>query len=263
MLTIEFPKLNTALVKPKELQELNVDNPRRGVLVIERTAIIIQDDFVLCFDLYEHFTVAKGITDDQEKKDLEKILFFMNGKIFSNEFWKELVGGATMSLHNGNLKLESPKYSKDLHYKVVDVDFLEPIEELIRAKNKDTAPTPATSISFPILKILWDALPKGVREDNIIFEFTGIDSLARFTFGRNRYVYGFVRTDFATAAEGFKFEDLSFFVNSDMFQFFKEDAQEKRKAKTPEAMPHFEENADDVDFSDDPIQFEDGATEEE
>ena len=59
MITVKFPALNKALTK--DVKDLTEDDPRRGIIVLNNNAIILNDTFCIVCDLFEYFTLEAGI----------------------------------------------------------------------------------------------------------------------------------------------------------------------------------------------------------
>ena len=87
MITVKFPRLNKALTK--DVKDLPEDDPRRGILVVNNTAIVISDHFVLAIDLLDYFTLECGIEDEEEISEVKRILYWMDERCFSKEFWED------------------------------------------------------------------------------------------------------------------------------------------------------------------------------
>ncbi len=229
MITVKFPALQKALTK--DTKDLNDDDPRRGIIVINGRAIVIQDAFCLVCNLDEYFRIEAGIEDEFEIQELERILFYMDGKVFSKEFWLELTKGANMKMNNGSLYLENPKYSKDLHQKDIDIptDFIEPLSALANLQKQAVQVLSAIAIPYGALKTIYDCLTSDFKTDLIIFEFTGQDMPVKFTFRKRKHFYGYFHPHFDAAQEGFKFEDLETFTlgTAEFLAQLKEDAKGK------------------------------------
>lgn len=225
MITLKFPAINKAL--QKDLKDLNDDDARRGIIVLNNNAIVLRDGFCLVCDLKDYFTIECGIEDDYELKELDKIMFFMDGNVFSNEFWNELTKGSNMEIKNGSLFVENPKYSKDLHQKSIDIDFIEPLSKLTNLSNQKEDFVSSIAIHFGSLKTIYDCLPSEFKNDHIIFQFTGQDMPVAFTFRNRKHFYGYVKPNYDAAQEGFKFEYLNNYVESitDLLDGLKEDAK--------------------------------------
>ena len=210
MITIKFPALDKALLK--DLKDLPDNDPRRGIIVLNNNAIVLRDNFCLVCDLYEYFTIEKGIDDPNELEELDRILFFMDSKIFGVEFWKELTKGANMKMNNGTLYVDTPKYSKNLHYKEVDVNFLEPLSKIREVSYQESSMVDSISVPFGALNLIYSCLSADFKMDKIIFEFNSQDKPVKFTFKDRKHFYGFIYPDYDAIQEGFRFDILEQFT---------------------------------------------------
>jgi hypothetical protein len=203
MISLKFPKLDKAL--QKVVKDEPIDSPVRGILILDQKAIVFRHRFCLVVDLYDYFTLDCGIEDSEELEMLEGILLYMDRKIFNIEYWLELTKGANMQMSKGTLIVDTPRFSKDLHYKELDIDFTEPLQKLTIAKSYDESPVGAIAIDFLTLK-------------TIIFQFNRQDSLVKFTFRKRKHFFGYMIPHYDSVQEGFRFDGMDNFV--DGFQEF-------------------------------------------
>ncbi len=230
--TLAFPKLNNALMK--NTKEMRDDDPRRGILVLNNQAIVLNRDFCLVVDLYDYFTLDCEVNDEMELVELKKILYYMNGKIFGQEFWGELTGGANMRMNNGLLFIETPKYSKDLHYKDMPIQMLPALDKLQKLISQPEQLVGSVAIPFGALHTIYSTLAKDFKVDDIIFELTSQDQPVKFTFRERKWFYGFLMPNYNAAQEGFRFETLDNFINDGDIQ---ELIEELRKEQAPPPPP--------------------------
>lgn len=229
MVTLKFPPLNKALTNPKEIE--NELSPEKGISVFNNVAIIYTDTMCILVDLYDYFTIDCDIQDQNEIDELERILFFMNGKTFSAEYWTEITKGANMKVMEGNIFIETPKYSKDLFYKHIDVDHKISLSRLIKAKELQTQPVDEISVSFGDLLKLYSIIGTPFKDDDIILSFNDQDTYVKFTFRKRKYITGYFYPNYMAAVEGFKYELLGHFV--DGIKLF----YDELKSLVPEAPP--------------------------
>jgi hypothetical protein len=212
MITVKFPALQKAL--DKDLKDLPENDPRRGIIVLNNNAIVIRNQFCFVCDLYEYFTVEEGIEDQLDLEELERILFFMDGKTFGIDFWKELTNGANMKMVEGNLFVDTPKYSKALHYKDIDIRLLEPLSALKKITYQEPAPIDCVAIPFGVLQQIYSCLAPSFKLDFIILEFNAQERPVKFTFKNRKHFYGYIMPHYDAAVEGFKFDNLETFFHS-------------------------------------------------
>jgi len=241
MITLQFPKLETALSKNKK--SMTDDDPRKGIIVIQNNAIVFSEDFCLVIDLYEYFTIDCMINDDGELAELKRILYYMNEKVFSAEYWAELTKGANMQMSNGMLAIETPKYAKDLHYKHIDVSLVAPLKQLIDTGKSTNAMVPNISLPFSAINSIYSILKTDFKTDHIIFEFLSQNRNVKFTFKNRKHVYGFIIPDYDSAVESWKFHTWENFIsNKDVFDLYQ---KEKEKSVPPPPITSMEVVEDD------------------
>lgn len=232
MITIKFPSFEKAI--SKNLKELDDDDPRRGIIVLNNNAIVINEDFCFVINLYDYFTIECGIESEDEIDNLKKILFYMNGKIFNSEFWKELTKGSNMRITNGLLYIENPKYAKDLHYTHADLNVLEPLEELIGAAEMKENLISAIGLPFNALKTIYDCLASDFKTDIIIFEFNAQDQPVKFTFRKRKHFFGYILPHYNSVQEGFRFESLKSFTEDEDIKDLVKELQSQVPLPPPE-----------------------------
>lgn len=233
MITVKFPALNKALTK--DVKDLPDNDPRRGIIVLNNNAIVIRDNFCIVCNLYDYLTIEQGIEDDFELEGLQSILHYMDEKVFSNEFWNELTKGANMEIIEGNLFIENPKYSKDLHHKEIPIDMIEPLVKLDTINLRAEMPISSIAIPFGALKTIYDCLPADFKHDYIILEFFSQDKAVKFTFKNRKHFYGYLVPHYDAVQEGFRFECLESFI-SDMSDYIN-DLKEERDRRNTAPLP--------------------------
>lgn len=228
MINLQFPKLNNALIKNQKDMESN--DPRRGVIIIDRHAIVLNAQFCLVVNLFDYFVTDFGITSEEEIKELKNVLLYMDGKVFTDEYWKELIKGANMEVSEGLLMIETPKYAKDLHYKDMDINLYEPLQRLLEVQSQENHLVPAVSIPLLAIDSIFNSLKSELKTDFILLEFSNPDKPVKFTFKDRKYMFGFIATHYASLEEGFRFEYLDNFCKSESVEFLLEHHQ-------PQAIP--------------------------
>lgn len=226
-LTLKFPKLEKALTKNKDLKD---DDPRKGIIVLNNNAIVINDDFCLVIELMDYFAIDCGIEDELELQELKKILFYMDEKIFTKEYWEELTKGATMRMNGDAIYIETPKYAKDLHYKHMEANLLFPLSMLKSVSESRQSLISAVALPFGSLKQIYDTLPNDFKGDHIIFEFADQTRPTKFTFRNRKHVYGYILPHYDAAQEGFKFETMHAFVEDEYIKSITVELETAKKA---------------------------------
>lgn len=233
MITLKFPGLHNALTK--DTKDLDQDDPRKGVIVISGTAIVITDFYLIACNLRDYFQIEEGIESDDELAELDKLLYYMNEKCFSKEFWKELTSGSNMEIIEGSISLESPRYSKDLRYKELPVSFIEPLKKIAAVKMQAVKPLDCVAVPFGALERIFSVHKTSFKLDYIIFEFTTQDMPVKFTFRNRKHFYGIIKPHYDAAQEGFKFESMGDFA--DETAELLDELIEEEKSKVPPPPP--------------------------
>lgn len=228
MITLKFPALEKALTK--DVKELNDNDPRRGVIVIESTAIVFHDLYCLMVNLPSYFEDECGLEDEDSAEEMEQILNYFDCKVINKDFWKELTKGANMSIKEGNLLIENPKFSKDLIYKDFNFDLIEPLRKIIDNFNIKKQHIDCISLPMIAIKMIYDVMASNMKSDHIVLEFNDLDEPVRFTFKKRSYVYGYIMPDF-NSTQNYDFFDWSGF--NDGIIGYLEGLEDEAKVEVP------------------------------
>jgi len=229
MITLKFPSIDKALLK--DVKGLSEDDPKRGIIVLDKYAIVHNRNFTFVINLYEYFTVECGITEADDLDELNAILFYMNGRCFNKEFWAELNKGANMKMQTGALYIENPKYSKDLHHNFADVNLLIPLDELLGASIQVENVVPVISLPFGSLKAIYDCMPADFKVDDIILEFASQSKIVKFTFKNRKHCFGFIEPNYQASQEGYRFHELEQMMEKETILSSLEEWREKMTIK--------------------------------
>lgn len=235
MIVLKFPPIHKGLARPDKDMEPN--DPRRGIMVLKDFAFIIQDGFCFVINLFEYFTLNCNIEDENDIKELKKILFFMNGKSFNKDFWTELTKGTEMEMHNGSLHLQNPQYSKDLHYEEIDLDMMEPLQMLLNSFELKEDLVSAIGVYYNSLEAVYRCLPNDFKTDVIIMQFSSTNKNVKFTFRKNKHCFGYFISHYESVQDAFRFEHYENFVTSDLFKSTIKEFDERKKVESPPLPP--------------------------
>ena len=234
-ITVKFPKINKALAK--DLKDEPINSPLRGVIVLNQKAIAFNRSFCVVIDLYDYFVIDCGIESDDELLTLEGVLMYMEQKVFSSEFWEELTKAGSLKMKNGSLYVENTRYSKDLHYKEIEIDLIPVIEQLTKISSMEENMVNCISLNFGVLNTIYSVLSTDFKSDDIIFSFNRQDNAVKFTFRKKKHVYGFIMPNYEASQESFKFDNLEHLVSETT------DLLEELKAAVPPPPPEEENKA--------------------
>jgi len=208
MISLKFPSLEKLLVK--NIAELDDDDAKAGVCIACGHAIVVMEKSMLFFDLADYFVVTGGITDNNIIKELNQVLDFMEGKMFSAMFWKELTSTNQVSISEEGLSLDGV-IRKDLYYreKIFDQTEIKMVCNSIVKSEKYLKEI--NSIYLEPLFSLMSGIKPLVKDDTIILRTVGENTQIQFTFNENPWIYGVLSIDAAVNTKNFLFDSLKGF----------------------------------------------------
>lgn len=205
MLSLKFPSLEKLL--GKNTGELEDDDPKRGVCVKNGHAIIVMEQAMVFFDLEDYFIKENNFINQKELDDLRSVLDFMDGKMFSAFFWKELTSLNAVGVTEEGLNLDGV-IKKDIFYKEQLFDYTE-IRMLSKSLIKSEPFSKHTGNIYmePLLKIFTD-LKSLIKDDIIFFRTVGMNTQVQFTFDENPWIYGVISVAPSINEKQFMFDSL-------------------------------------------------------
>ena len=205
MISLKFPPLQKLV--QKEVEELHERDPRRGITVLSEHAIIITDRSLLFFNMKDYFVKTNAIKDEDIMNSLDIVMEFMHGKMFTVPFWEELTKGAVMSVEDETLQLDG-RIRKDLFYKERSFDEEDIVAALRANISNDPVSVPRASIYIaPIFDIL-NVLKSITKNDSIALEYVGVNTMIRFTFKDNPWLFGLISSDPMLNSQNFLFSNM-------------------------------------------------------
>lgn len=203
MLSLQFPPMEKLL--GKNTGELENDDPKKGVCVINNHAFAIMDQGVVFFDLEDYFVKKFNFISEVELKELRNILDFMNGKMFNPFFWKELTALSAVGIADGSITLDGI-IKKDVYYTEQLFDHTELKMLCSSLKDVNEMAKATNNIFMEPLYSIMTALKPFIKEDNIILRTVGVNTPIHFTFDENPWIYGVVMTSPGLSERQFLFE---------------------------------------------------------
>jgi len=212
-LSVKFPELHKLLPKGSNL---NVNNLNSYIWVKNNYAIVFNNHSVLVLDLKRYFLDKKGIPENEENVAFE-ILDYLSGKYLSADYWEELTKGNALAvvkgIENDYIRSDSGTTIKNLTYKDIIVDYeLEVSKDIIKLlKDRFTQKTKSMNVSslpMDFFNNLKTALNSLIKDDDINFNFCGIDKAVQFSFHQNSYIFGIVINDYDNCEEMFNFDEM-------------------------------------------------------
>lgn len=170
------------------------------------------DKAMLFFDLADYFIKTGGFSDNAMIKELETVLDFMEGKMFSGMFWKELTSTNQVSISPEGINLDGI-IRKDIYYreKIFDQTEIKMMCHSIKVSLPSDLKAVDAIYMEPLLTI-FTGLKSMVKDDTVVFRTVGENTPIQFTFDKNPWVYGVVSTDGAIASRNFMFDSLQSFA---------------------------------------------------
>lgn len=211
MIQLKFPPMQKLL--EKNISNYENDDPKNGVIVLKRHAVVVNNHSIVCFDMNDYFTIKEDKKTAEDLKELDEILSFMDGKMFSGAFWEELTKNAIVSIKDGKIHLEGAVKKDLIHdYKLIDTtDIIRGIGKNINEQAK--AISKSSLFIQPVLGVL-TTFKTLLKNDTIIMEYIGVNTTVRFTFGENPWLFGVFDTDSSWSGGNFDFEDMAGFFLS-------------------------------------------------
>lgn len=196
----------------KDTAELEPDDPKKGVVVLSDHAIVVTSKSILFFNLKDYFIKSNDIDDQETLETLGTIMDFMHGHMFSPAFWEELTKGAIVSVEDETLQLDGA-VRKDLIY---SEKMFDPTEiKTILEHNVDGEPKAVSRSAFfinPLYDIL-KVMNSFVKNDSIALEYIGVNTMIRFTFEGNPWMFGLISSDPMLNSKHFLFGEMAFLYN--------------------------------------------------
>lgn len=206
MLSLKFPPLEKLL--GKNTGELEEFDPKRGICILNRNAIVVNEQSVLFFDLEDYFVNTNNYVDNTSLENLKSILDFMEGKMFSAIFWKELTSLNIVSVSSEGLMLNG-SIEKNVYYKEQTFDETE-IKLLARGlSDKEDYKKAINAIYMEPLFNILTALKPMIKTDSIILRTIGENTQVQFTFEANPWIMGFIVNDGSSSSKNFIFDSLN------------------------------------------------------
>lgn len=200
-----LPKLNFLIKKDKE----NTQSASNYIFVRENHAIAFSPNSFFVVDLREYLKRELDIYDEDDIQEMDLILEYMDGKVFYPEFWKELTSTTFVGLKE-DLVIELESYEKVLNYEEPFLDK-DSFENHMDTLKKVLSTTPSTvdriCMAAPVVSDIHKAFANELKNDNLVFDFSGRSGSFLFTLQRREYIFGAVSVHYEESM------DLTVFLN--------------------------------------------------
>lgn len=209
MISLKFPSLEKLL--SKQTAELDEDDPKKGICIRDGHAIIVTEQFILFFDLADYFVKTNNFIDNNVLNEMQRILDFMEGKMFSSIFWKELTSINQVGISSEGINLNGA-IQKDIYYreKIFDVSEITMLCTTIKGSEPFNKSMNAIYIE-PLLNLLTGLKPM-VKTDTLVLRTVGENTQIQFTFDESPWIYGVISANAATNSKFFVFDSLQMFA---------------------------------------------------
>lgn len=194
----KLPQLHLLVDANKKSSE---EDPKKYVHVINGHAIV-NNNLICAVSLREYVKLECDVTDELELDRLTGILDWMEGKSFTKEFWAELVKECFVNLNGEDqLEIEHQTYNKLLVYEYVACDKELPLQVISDNICRDESNVNRVGIDGSVLTNLTKVFKNEIKNDSIVFGFTGSANAVKFTCSRRDYIFGLIPVNYDSASE--------------------------------------------------------------
>lgn len=209
MLQINLPQIHKGISKDKD----NPLNPSNYVKVRDGVAVVNSGFYVFAMDLKSYFTES-ALISDEELKDFNELMEFMEGKSFSSEFWNEIANNLLIRvLDEETLFIENDKISKNIFYQGKDIMSNGVFSTLISIGKTMPLASQSIAVDPKVLNTFLSCFGKLIQSNSVVFEITEKKDILRITVDNFKYIYGFVANNVMAAEKPFKFDSYKEFCN--------------------------------------------------
>lgn len=191
---LKLPKLDTLLSKNKDL----AFNSQSKVINVKNGYAYIQNHISIIVNLREYIKIENSLSSDDEIKELDEFMEFVEGKTFSGDFWKEMTKQCYATIVDDEIFIENGTYSKFLKH--TDIVSEEEDPSVLRKFLVQTLNTPITQkekfvLDGSYVTKLQKAFSNELKDDQIMFAKIEGSPMVKFTFLRRDYIFGLIPED--------------------------------------------------------------------
>jgi hypothetical protein len=172
--------------------------------------------------------------DEEEEMDyyLHKrldVLEYLDGRFVTPKFWEELVKATDMEVIDhvqgkSYIEINSRGIKKDLFYVAPfwnhdnqERDAMEHYENYLKEYvAKEELAVKTSTLPWNMIKIIQAIFGTTVKNDVLLVEHFGNDKMQRFTFGKNKMIFGLLASDYDASQELFKSLQMEAYVKGDI-----------------------------------------------
>jgi hypothetical protein len=207
-MNFKLPNLGAVLFNGK------LDGDVRSFVHVIGNKAIVQNEVIFIVDLREYVKKECDLSDGEEFDKLDEILAWMNGKIFSKQYWDELKKECLIELVGDQLKVEYNSYKKTLEYEHPDVDNTLLLRSIYDNIGRPCVTIDRIAFKGDVLKKLNSAFGAEMKNDDYVFDFTGKETPIKFTGVLKDYFFGLIPIQYKSTENIFVFSNINEFKDA-------------------------------------------------
>lgn len=206
---LKLPKLDTLVSTDKDLPE----NSQSKVIKVKNGYAYIQNGISVIVNLREYIKIENSLTTEEEIKELDEFMAYVEGKTFSKDYWKEMTKQCYVSIVDDEVLVEYGTYNKFLQYTEMDNYENESVvrKYLLQTLSNKTTEKERFVLDGTYIQKLQKAFSNELKTDQIMFSKVEGQSNVKFTFLRRDYIFGLIQEDQD------KVNNITAFLNLNLF----------------------------------------------
>lgn len=206
---LRLPKLDTLVSTDKDLPE----NSQSKVIKVKNGYAYIQNGISVIVNLREYIKIENSLTTEEEIKELDEFMAYVEGKTFSKDYWKEMTKQCYVSIVDDEVLVEYGTYNKFLQYTEMDDYEDESVvrKYLLQTLSNKTTEKERFVLDGTYIQKLQKTFSNELKTDQIMFSKVEGQSNVKFTFLRRDYIFGLIQEDQD------KVNNITAFLNLNLF----------------------------------------------
>lgn len=190
---LRLPKLDTLVSTDKDLPE----NAQSKVIKVKNGYAYVQNGISVIVNLREYIKIENSLTTEEEIKELDEFMAYVEGKTFSKDYWKEMTKQCYVSIVDDEVLVEYGTYNKFLQYTEMDDYEDESVVRkfLLQTLGNKTTEKERFVLDGTYIQKLQKAFSNELKTDQIMFSKVESQSNVKFTFLRRDYIFGLIQED--------------------------------------------------------------------
>lgn len=190
---LRLPKLDTLVSTDKDLPE----NAQSKVIKVKNGYAYVQNGISVIVNLREYIKIENSLTTEEEIKELDEFMAYVEGKTFSKDYWKEMTKQCYVSIVDDEVLVEYGTYNKFLQYTEMDDYEDESVvrKYLLQTLSNKTTEKERFVLDGAYIQKLQKAFSNELKTDQIMFSKVEGQSNVKFTFLRRDYIFGLIQED--------------------------------------------------------------------